>query len=290
MNPKIFSFRFLAISLGVVLLLAVGISAVFASGGIQLAAANTSTAAFILTSQTGSDNSGKDSLSDQVDDKTKTPVPGMGAIDPARVCFSSASLSGESEFYANIEAINGSTYLIGGLTVTTSSLTELKAAFAVGNRVKVHATLQADGSYFAREIEPALAGEGCSTSFPGNPASTPAPGMSNEWEFYGTVNAIQGDLWTINGTIFTVNSTTYFDGQAVIGSRVEVKAYRQADGSWLAARIEVDDDDYDGNDDDDSYDDSDDDDSYDDNNDDDDSYDDNDDDDDDSDEDSGSGQ
>lgn len=241
MNPKIFSFRFLAITLGIVALLVVGISAVFASGGIQLAAVSTSTAAPTLISQAGSDDSGKDSPSDQVDDKTKTPVPGMGVVDPAKVCFSSASLPGEREFYASVEAIHGGTYIIGGLTVITNNLTELKAAFAVGDRVKVHATLQADGSYLAREIEPALPGEGCSTSLPGNPASTPAPGLSNEWEFYGTVNAIQGNLWTINGTVFTVNSATYFRGQPVVGSRVDVKAYQQVDGSWLAVRIKIED-------------------------------------------------
>ena len=61
--------------------------------------------------------------------------------------------SGEVEFFGKIESIQNGVYGIGGRTVRTAAGTEIKGALAVGMMVKVHATLQADGTYLAREIE-----------------------------------------------------------------------------------------------------------------------------------------
>lgn len=61
--------------------------------------------------------------------------------------------SGEVEFFGKIESIQNGVYVIGGRTVRTAPQTEIKGALAVGLMVKVHATLQPDGTYLAREIE-----------------------------------------------------------------------------------------------------------------------------------------
>ena len=61
--------------------------------------------------------------------------------------------SGEVEFYGKIESIQHGVYVIDGRTVRTTAQTEIKGMLAVGMMVKVHAALQTDGSYLAREIE-----------------------------------------------------------------------------------------------------------------------------------------
>ncbi|MFN7035504.1 MAG: DUF5666 domain-containing protein [Bellilinea sp.] len=72
--------------------------------------------------------------------------------------------SGEVEFYGKIESIQNGVYVIGGRTVRTTAGTEIKGALALGMMVKVHATLQADGGYLAREIEPENGDNGSSKS------------------------------------------------------------------------------------------------------------------------------
>ena len=63
------------------------------------------------------------------------------------------SVGTEVELFGTVDSITGSVYMIGGKTVNTDALTELVGTIVVGNFVKVHATLNADGTYLAREIE-----------------------------------------------------------------------------------------------------------------------------------------
>lgn len=61
--------------------------------------------------------------------------------------------AGEVEFYGKIQSIQNGVYVIDGRTVRTTAQTKIKGMLAVGMMVKVHAALQNDGSYLAREIE-----------------------------------------------------------------------------------------------------------------------------------------
>ncbi len=63
------------------------------------------------------------------------------------------SVGTEVELFGTVDSITGSVYMIGGKTVNTDALTELVGTIVVGNFVKVHASLNADGTYLAREIE-----------------------------------------------------------------------------------------------------------------------------------------
>jgi uncharacterized membrane protein YgcG len=68
----------------------------------------------------------------------------------------------EVEFSGNILAVSGSTLTVetsfGTATVVIGPNTEVKGTLTAGVAVKVHANVQADGSYLAREIE--AAGDG----------------------------------------------------------------------------------------------------------------------------------
>ena len=58
------------------------------------------------------------------------------------------------EFRGQIQEKNGSSWVIGGITVQVTSGTELKGALEVGTMVKVEALTQEDGSLLALEIYP----------------------------------------------------------------------------------------------------------------------------------------
>ena len=111
-----------------------------------------------------------------------------------------------------------------------------------GDQVEVEGVLLADGSLLAREIE--VEGE--------DPDE-------NEVEFTGTIESITGNVLVISGRTVIVTSSTVIkkDGvrirvdQLLIGDRVEVEGVRLADGTILAAELEVrDEEDEDDNDDD----------------------------------------
>ncbi|MEW6505616.1 MAG: DUF5666 domain-containing protein [Chloroflexota bacterium] len=140
--------------------------------------------------------------------------------------------SGEVEFFGKIESIQNGVYGIGGRTVRTAAGTEIKGALAVGAMVKVHATLQADGSYLAREIELSQGDDAGKTATPG------APG-SGEVEFFGKIESIQNGVYGIGGRTVRTAAGTEIKGALAVGAMVKVHATLQADGSYLAREIEL---------------------------------------------------
>jgi hypothetical protein len=140
--------------------------------------------------------------------------------------------SGEVEFFGKVESIQNGVYLIGGRTVRTAAGTEIKAGVVVGAMVKVHATLQADGSYLAREIEPAQGDDA-------NKAGTPGAASSGEVEFFGKVESIQNGVYLIGGRTVRTTAGTEIKSGVVLGALVKVHATLQADGSYLASEIEL---------------------------------------------------
>jgi hypothetical protein len=68
--------------------------------------------------------------------------------------------SSEEEFYGTVEEVGTGYYIISGRMVQVVEGTELKGMFQVGDNVKVHAWVAADGTLTAREIEMAGTGTG----------------------------------------------------------------------------------------------------------------------------------
>jgi len=54
----------------------------------------------------------------------------------------------------------------------------------------------------------------------------------------GTLTAISGNVWTVDGKAVTVTDATQVEGNPKIGDTVKVEGTRQADGSVLAKQIE----------------------------------------------------
>ncbi|MBX2819544.1 MAG: T9SS type A sorting domain-containing protein [Rhodothermaceae bacterium] len=103
----------------------------------------------------------------------------------------------------------------------------------VGQIVEIRGDLQRDGTWLATHIkvEDDVRGD-------------------DEVEFTGTIDDLSGSTITVNGTPFTVDQNTVvldnnnnpFDfAMLVVGQLVEIKGFRQADGSILAVRIKIED-------------------------------------------------
>ncbi len=135
----------------------------------------------------------------------------------------------ESEFTGVIESIAADVWTIAGKTVMVTSSTEIKGSLVVGDLVKVHAALQADGTYLAREIEKTTV-----------MSSTPVPG-GKEVEFSGVLNAFDNTQWLIGSTVVMLSGNTEIKNAPVVGQIYKVHAMLQADGSYLAREIELED-------------------------------------------------
>jgi hypothetical protein len=62
---------------------------------------------------------------------------------------------------------------------------------------------------------------------------------SGEFEVTGTIETIDGDLWTIGTYTFRITAQTEVKGQFTIGNRVKVHLVRNTDGSLIAREIEA---------------------------------------------------
>src|SRR5690606_41500633 len=101
--------------------------------------------------------------------------------------------AGEREFFGTVEAMNGSVWTVSGQQVTIGSGTEIKGNITNGSQGKVHATLQADGTLLAREIELARDDD-----------DDDDRNRAGEQEFFGTVEAMNGNVWTGSGRQITI--------------------------------------------------------------------------------------
>jgi hypothetical protein len=139
----------------------------------------------------------------------------------------------EAEFKGVVSDLTGSgpyTMLVAGRTVTTDNRTVIDGALANGLFVEVGGSVQANGTVLAARIH----------------IEDPA---NNELQFKAHITALPANLigaWTFdNGQTVIADTNTLIDqsrGAAQVGALVEVKALKQADNSWLAVRIQVEDD------------------------------------------------
>jgi hypothetical protein len=137
-----------------------------------------------------------------------------------------------AEFKGTISNLMGSgpySMQVAGHTVTTDGATVISGTLANGALVEVHGTLQPDGSVLATQIK----------------VEDP---INDELEFTAHITALPADFigaWTFdNGKTVTVDANTLIDqsrGAAQVGALAEVRAVKQLDGTWLAVRIQTED-------------------------------------------------
>ncbi|HXF68736.1 MAG TPA: DUF5666 domain-containing protein, partial [Thermoflexus sp.] len=115
-------------------------------------------------------------------------------------------------------------YRIAGRTVVVTATTRIDGPIAVGVLVEVKGVLQPDGTVLALRIHVEDEDE-------------------REIEFKGVVEAVLPDGYRIAGRTVVVTATTRIDGPIAVGVLVEVKGVLQPDGTVLAYRIKVEDED-----------------------------------------------
>ncbi len=122
----------------------------------------------------------------------------------------------EIEFAGIVEAALPNGYRISGQTVVVTATTRVEGPIAVGSLVEVRGIPQPDGTIQAVRIR-----------------------LKGEIRFEGVVEAIRPDGYQIAGVHVVVTSTTRIDGPIAVGAFVEVEGILQPDGSVLAHRIHV---------------------------------------------------
>ena len=147
-----------------------------------------------------------------------TNVPSSAEVSPTE---------SQVEFVGTVGAMAPAAWTVSGQVLGITPDTEVRDTIALGDTVRVHALVAADGSVTALEI--ALAH-----------GDTPAAGQpGDEIEFFGTVEAIGANAWTVAGQSIGVTAETEIKGTIVVGDAVKVHALVNADGSLTAREIEL---------------------------------------------------
>jgi uncharacterized membrane protein YgcG len=130
------------------------------------------------------------------------------------------------ELTGTVEQIAPGAWTVNGKVLAILPATQIRGSFRVGDMVKAHAAVQADGSLAALEIDPVEIAD---------PASLPG----SEYDFTGAIDAMSVDQWTVAGTTFAVTPATEIKGAFAIGDLVKVHLLVGSDLALVAREIEA---------------------------------------------------
>ncbi len=120
-------------------------------------------------------------------------------------------------FAGIITSIGNNVWIISGIKVTVDKSTTLYGDFVLGNPVAVEGIVKEDGTWLATTIN----------------LVTP---QGYYFEFIGVVQSLSP--WTVSGVSFDTADWTEIDADIQVGNRVRVTGMINADGLWVAERIE----------------------------------------------------
>lgn len=151
-------------------------------------------------------------------------------------------------FTGVIESMTGNQWVISGQTVQVDSSVLRDGPFAVGDTVKVEASMSNDGSVTAQRVETPSAADvvPAGTSAPDDASSTPMPGSATQApafddkgnEAVGTVDAITDTSITIGGQTYTFAPNVEIKGDIVTGASVKLHLTVNPDGTSSVREIE----------------------------------------------------
>ena len=126
------------------------------------------------------------------------------------------------QFEGTLESMWQQTWVVGGVTVTISSVTVILGTPALGLVSEVQGVLQADGSVRADRV------------VVGGTSAAPQIDIS------GLVEYIEPLQWTVSGTTVLIDERTFIDesrASAEVGMWAQIRAVRRQHGTLLAVRI-----------------------------------------------------
>lgn len=149
--------------------------------------------------------------------------------------FDLSELGDELEFVGEVEFISTDEWTIAGLSFVVNASTEIKGSPAVGDTVKIHASLTTEGSLLAREIEPV---EADNTFVEDDDDALPFD-LENEFEFVGVVDTIGSSEWVIAGKPLMILPATEIKDSIIEGDLVKVHAFLNESAELAAREIEL---------------------------------------------------
>lgn len=117
------------------------------------------------------------------------------------------------DFVGHVDAIGTDSWTISGKTVVVTSTTRISGSPAVGDLVRVRATIASDKTITALSIEK---------------ISVPAVQFR---EIHGKLEVKNADSWTISGTVVKITSATKIKNDPKVGDQVGGLAKVETDGS-----------------------------------------------------------
>ena len=130
----------------------------------------------------------------------------------------------DAEIHGFISAYQSdANFTVNGIPVDASAAVISGGTLAVGRRVEIHGSIT-NGILIATKLE------------------TPSDASLHEFEFHGTVSALDTNAMTfaLHGLTFKYDPSTSIQATLVNGARIEIKATRTS-GAWLATEIRGDD-------------------------------------------------
>jgi len=92
------------------------------------------------------------------EDVISTPSAAASSTpDPTGTPSAPQTAANQNEVFGAVQALTASTITINGVTYNLSNSTEFKNALTVGDQVKLHVILNADGTFTVREVEKSAA-------------------------------------------------------------------------------------------------------------------------------------
>lgn len=123
--------------------------------------------------------------------------------------------SQEVKFAGGLSQMQGDTWIVGGITVTLTSQTELVGEFKLEYSVYVRGKLQPDGTVIASRLQ------------------------VQTFDISGEIQVMSTDQWTVNGVTVYVTPQTIIDGTPAVGNQVHVSTILLSGGRMQASSIEV---------------------------------------------------
>jgi ferric-dicitrate binding protein FerR (iron transport regulator) len=118
-----------------------------------------------------------------------------------------------------VESIGADEWIVAGQPIASNVETDIDERIAVGDMVRIHGLILADGTLLAERIDHI--------------------DDEHPFEFVGVVVSVGPDTWVISGVDIAVDENTEIKAEIAIGDVVKVEGIILADGTWLADEIKL---------------------------------------------------
>ena len=147
----------------------------------------------------------------------------------------------EYQFVGIVENITSRNWLISGISVLTSSSTQIDTGILVGDEVTVLIRSE-DKALFALAILRELHARGTSTAIPFpmitlTPLNDEIDGNDEEQQMNGILEKVGLNYWVVSGEVYYIIGETHIDADINIGDYVSIKYLIESNGSFTAIEI-----------------------------------------------------